>query len=439
MRKRWATIWATRGAIFLILAIAFPAQAGVYYSNEVIAELPAQWRGFLLDHRSLRALAVPPQLGLPPSPLATEYQRALAGLEKKTPLSADEQADLGALYLRLGKPARAVEVLRLAQRQHPAHFRIAANLGTAWQLHGDLDQSAEALSHAVRLAPKNLRAAEELHLKLVRARRRPTDRQSLDDLLGVRWVGPSGQWQVGQMAPAEREKLPTEALALVQRLALALPADGRLLWQLGELANATGDVRSAAAIFEGLVSEFAFTMPEVRDRRQRLRAAADALPPADRSSDAKAGHEGHLKPGFRSPRALVRRFDRASLPEPRAGQTNPLPWALLGETSIDQRSRPTFPDYLKQAAGKTVVTTGFMQTLSDQSDASVFLLLEYPVGCWFCEAPSPTGLLLIELPEGRTFPNKRGLLKVEGRLHLNADDPENFLFTLKDARISDPD
>src|SRR5436190_7405336 len=114
--------------LLLMLAAVPSAHAGLYYSGETIAELPAQWRGFLVDHRNLRALAAKPAAGLPDTPLRQEYREALARLEKKTDPTADDLADLGALYVRTGQPSKAVEVLRGAQRKYPQHFRIAANL-----------------------------------------------------------------------------------------------------------------------------------------------------------------------------------------------------------------------------------------------------------------------------------------------------------------------
>src|ERR1043166_2140037 len=96
----------------VVLFLPPPAHAGLYYSGENIAELPAQWRGFLVDHRNLRALAAKPAPGMPDTPLRQEYREALARLEKKTDLSADEFADLGALYVRTGQPGKSVELLR---------------------------------------------------------------------------------------------------------------------------------------------------------------------------------------------------------------------------------------------------------------------------------------------------------------------------------------
>src|SRR5262245_57622579 len=121
------------------LILGTDASAGLYYSGETVAELPSQWRGFLLDQRTLRTISIKPAAGQATGPARQHYLNEVDKLQtkaKKQPLSADELADLGALYVRLGDAARAVELLRRAQREHPRHFRIAANLGTAWQLVG---------------------------------------------------------------------------------------------------------------------------------------------------------------------------------------------------------------------------------------------------------------------------------------------------------------
>src|SRR4051794_26375355 len=140
--------------LFCWLLVPAPAWAGLHYSAETYAELPSRWRGFLLDQRSLRQIAVKPTPAQPAGPLRLRYEQEAARLAKlaaQRTLTADEAADLGALHLRLGDTSKAVEVLRAAQRLHPVHFRLAANLGTAWHLQGDLAQAAAALEQAVRL------------------------------------------------------------------------------------------------------------------------------------------------------------------------------------------------------------------------------------------------------------------------------------------------
>lgn len=424
----------------LLLALAGAARAGLYYSGETFAELPAQWRGFLLDQRTLRQIAVPETPKTSPSLARTHYLKETDILEQRArsvKLTADELADLGALYVRLGQYDKAVALLRQAHQDHPNHFRIVANLGTAWQLFGDLHQSAAALQQAVRLAPGKYQRAEETHLKLVRFRlRQDKNAPPLDDLFGVRYIGEGGHYEPGKFAEAEKKKLPAHAVAVTQQLALSLPADGRLLWQLAELANAHGDVKTAAAMMDGCVTQFGMSHPELRKHRQVLREAADKLPKDTLST--KMEHEAHVVGTLaaRSKRPLVSRFDMTPLPPISATEVNALPWELLAETTVDAKYRPTFAKYLKELDGKLITVTGFMQPLSEDAEASGFMFIEFPVGCWYCEMPEVTGIMYVELPAGKTATLARGLVRVTGRLHLNADDPEDFLYAIRKAKVS---
>jgi hypothetical protein len=432
------------GALLVLLTAAGGARAGLYYSGEALAELPSQWRGFLLDQRTLRNIAVKPGAGAPASPARLHYQEEAAKLDqaaRQRKLTADELADLGALYVRLGDAAKAVEVLRDAQRTYSNHFHIVANLGTAWQLQGDLDQAAACLQQAVRLAPGKLQKAEEYQLKLVRLRQRqPRDAQGLDDLFGIQFLDDAGEYHPGRLAAAVRKKLPSDAVAIAQQLALWLPADGRLLWQLAELANAHGDVKTAAAIMDGCVDQFGLRAAELRRHRQATRAAADALAKSSDADSVKTAHEGHaavLKP--RSKRPLLSKLDPAALAPISATGINPIPWALLAETTLDRQFKPTFPKYLQELDGKQVALSGFIQPLGEDLELTSFMLIEYPVGCWYCESPDMVGIVLVELPKGKTLAFTRGLVKVEGKLKLNASDPENFLYSISQAKVAEAD
>ncbi len=428
--------------VVILLAIAFlpgKACAGLYYSGEQYTALPAQWRGFLLDQQRLRGIAVAPAPGADANPLRTRYLKEANKLREKAaraPLSADEVADLGALLVRLGDAAGAVELLRPAQRTHPNHFHIAANLGTAWQIIGELGQAAECLKEAVRLAPGRDLAAEEAHLRLVRGRlRQGKGARELDDLFGVRFVGGGGAFEPGKLAEGERRKLPARAAAVAQQLALWLPADGALLWQLAELASAHGDVRSAAAMLDGCVTQFGMNNPVLREHRRHLRQAADALAAAaagDKSEHAP-GHAGSLT--FHSRRPLVSKLDLAPLPPVNATGLNSVPWEVFSETVLEKPFRPTFSKYLRELEGKQVELTGFLMPLRDEPEAGLFMLVEAPVGCWYCEQPELTGIVYVELPRGKTARFQRGLVRVVGRLTLNATDPEDFLYSVRDARI----
>jgi tetratricopeptide (TPR) repeat protein len=410
------------------LLLPTTSRAGLHYSGETPAELPAQWRGFLLDVRALRLTGVSPAAGAPLHLLREQYEDAAAKLgdtAKSRALTADESADLGALYVRLGRSAKAVEVLRAASRAHPDHYRLASNLGTAWQLQGDLAAADRVLQDAVRLAPPRWKPFEEAQLKLVRLRQKePKNTLAIDDLFGFPVVGPE-----------VRKKLPADDVAIVQQLAVWLPGDGRLLWLLAELANAHGDVRTAAALMEGVVTEYAITTPEPRERRQRYRAAADEISKLPDSEHAK--YRGDVT--FKSLRAVGRTLDAAKLPEVRPDGVNPLAWAVLAETVVEKPFRPRVHPHLSKLDGKTVALTGFMQPVSMDPTVTGFMLIEYPVGCWFCETPEPAGIVYVEVAGGKPVPVKRGRVKVEGTLKLNASDPEDFLYTVSGASVRDPD
>src|SRR5262249_53690985 len=127
------------------------------------------------------------------------------------------------------------------------------------------------------------------------------------------------------------------------------------LWLLGELCNAYGDVRSAAAALDGCVTEFALAAPDLRKRRLIYRAAADEIA---KKPDHEQ-HRGTLK--VKSSRPLVKAFDESLLPAIQDDKPNTLPWPVLTATTVSAKGVPTFAKYLEKLDGKTVTLTGFMQ------------------------------------------------------------------------------
>src|SRR5262249_60734791 len=70
-------------AAIAVLLSAGAVHAGLYYSGESYAELPSQWRGVLLDQRTLRQIAVPETPKTPASPARVRYLEEKDKLEKK--------------------------------------------------------------------------------------------------------------------------------------------------------------------------------------------------------------------------------------------------------------------------------------------------------------------------------------------------------------------
>jgi len=177
---------------------------------------------------------------------------------------------------------------------------------------------------------------------------------------------------------------------------------------------------------------------DLRSHLQTQREAADEL--AKQGDNAKTTHEGHaglIKP--RSRRPFASHLDESSLPPINEKGVTPMPWVVLAETTLDKKFTPTFAKYLKELDGKQISLSGFMQPLGEELESSTFMLIEYPVGCWYCEMPEITAIVFVELPVGKTVSVTRGLMKVTGTLKLNTTDPENFLYTISKAKVTEAD
>jgi tetratricopeptide (TPR) repeat protein len=212
--------------------------------------------------------------------------------------TALELAELGYWQWRLREPDRALNTLSRAKAVDPRSFWPLANLGTLYQARGDLQEALSHLDAASASFPspwpgdaaagKWFRAADRAQMALLRARLREaggiTGRSKppgdVDSLFPVRFIGPSGQYEAGVLADSEHAKLPADAIAVVQQLLLWFPEDTRLLWLLGELYNATGDIRAAEQVFDECIGPRRFNAPPIlSDHRRIVKAAVAALPP----------------------------------------------------------------------------------------------------------------------------------------------------------------
>jgi hypothetical protein len=182
------------------------------------------------------------------------------------------------------------------------------------------------------------------------------------------------------------------------------------------------------------VSQFGMADATLKKRRQILREAADKIAQAKLGAGHTEKHTGTL--AFRSRRPLITESLTTTLPAIDASGINPVPWELFGETGIEKPFKVSFPKYLKELDGKQIALTGFMYPLREDPDMVAFLFIESPVGCWYCEMPETTGIVYIEMPTGQTARYQRGLVRVIGRLSLNSSDPEEFLYTVRNAKVA---
>jgi hypothetical protein len=293
-----------RALTSVLLAVAIltarPARAGLYNSAEPMV-MPGrnldsrEFKGFREVLIPLRQLVASKEEELISNkgkgPLYKRYElvSALQGRDALSGLSV-EQLDVSAYLIRLAKTREAANLLRPAQFQERDNFLVLSNLATAEQLDGQMGIARDYLADALRLWPGQwsalskkrqdwlkelgwkpddfswLREVETYQLKLLRARLRekrpakelPADVDALFDEPGkLQFLGPSGKYEAGKLAPDQRARLPKNALAIVEQLLIWMPHDTRLYWLLGELFNAEGDVASAQLIFEEVAAKWA--------------------------------------------------------------------------------------------------------------------------------------------------------------------------------------
>jgi tetratricopeptide (TPR) repeat protein len=307
--------WIIAAALVVGGAGAGPARAGVYFTSGTVVrqfanpdEPDAQelwpWPGpfalFQQDLAGYRSAAA-----ITESPLGKHYRRQVKELETdeaRGTLSSEDRINLGAYYLRLGMNDKAVRLLEPKARE--GNFLLLANLATAHQLSGALDLAVRYQEQALAAWPsvyagwdKGMlnfyRKAEQYHLKLLTLRQEEAARNAgrtgplpFDNLFPrVRFVGPGAKFEVGGISPAQWGEVPPDATSLVMQMLLWTPFDDGLLWQLGELLNASGDVSGAAAVMKMVVEkppdpknpQWAVNVPdELRRHYQAVSAAAAA-------------------------------------------------------------------------------------------------------------------------------------------------------------------
>jgi hypothetical protein len=295
--------WIITAALVVGGTVAGPARAGVYCTTEPWPQ-PRPFNQFQQEWAAYRAAAAMDKKQPVPDSLGEHYVRRIEELEAEDArgmLTLEDRINLGAYHIRRGQYNEAVAVLEKAQSSR--HFMLRANLATAYELAGVPDRALLYRQLALSSWPVTYpgwdtlqvnfyRKAEQLHLTLLQLRQEEARQQpnrgglQLDKLFPrVQFVGPRGRYEAGTIAPAQWCEIPNDAAGLVMQLLLWMPFDDRLLWMLGELLNANGDVIGAAAMMKPVVNKpqdpkqpkwEAGAPPELREHYRIVSEAAEA-------------------------------------------------------------------------------------------------------------------------------------------------------------------
>ncbi len=100
---------------------------------------------------------------------AVEYVKRLETKARSNP-TLEHMNDAAVGRLLIGGYAEAIEALHQTEQKYPGKAIVAANLGTAYELSGNLDEALRWISEGVERDPREHSGSEWLHVEILKAR-----------------------------------------------------------------------------------------------------------------------------------------------------------------------------------------------------------------------------------------------------------------------------
>ena len=187
---------------------------------------------------------------------------------------ADLQArnDLAVALIRTGRTEEALPILLQIEREHPGQYETASNLGTAYELLGDVDKAHQWIEEGMKRNPKSHYGSEWVHLEILETKKRLLDQP---EWLRANRILPDNAdtpQKVGsRVADLEYQ--------LHERLSLVDPPDpivAALLFELGDLQGRLGSAERAAQVYQLALRYQPANEEQVRERLAEAQKAVDS-------------------------------------------------------------------------------------------------------------------------------------------------------------------
>jgi tetratricopeptide (TPR) repeat protein len=183
-------------------------------------------------------------------------QRELFKLDSlyKIDKSHETLSDYGVILIYLGRYDDAINVYRRIEREHPGLYATAANIGTAFELAGEIDSASYYIRQAITIDPDSHEGSEWIHLKILEAKQKMiSDPNYLDhaSILGLDFG--TAEKPVDPKTQNIHDVQTQLAFQLGERLSFVKPPDkivGQLLFDLGNMHAITTDVQTALECYE---------------------------------------------------------------------------------------------------------------------------------------------------------------------------------------------
>lgn len=194
-----------------------------------------------------------PSSGLPyyEKPDSLTLISKLSALDKlhKTNRSVETLSDYGAVLIYLGRLEEAVDLYRKIEREHPNLYATAANIGTAFELLGQIDSAHHYIRKAIAINPHSHNGSEWIHLKILDAKRKlaaDPDYLQNNSILGIDFGNGNKPVEPKHLSLADLED--QIRFQLKERMVFVKAPDlivGQLLFDLGNSCALTRDVQAA--------------------------------------------------------------------------------------------------------------------------------------------------------------------------------------------------
>ncbi|HEV3028936.1 MAG TPA: hypothetical protein VG457_15260 [Planctomycetota bacterium] len=175
-----------------------------------------------------------------------EHDRLIEGPAPQDPGSSagyKARSDYAAALVHRGESRKAVEILESVEAGHPGEYVVAANLGTAYELSGDLVQAHHWIQEGIRRNPRSHEGTEWLHLRILEARQALAQNPSWlrsHSVLGLdfgRDASPQAPRSWPKGAHDAEDVITALAYQLHERLAFVPPPDPLVGGMIADLAD----------------------------------------------------------------------------------------------------------------------------------------------------------------------------------------------------------
>jgi hypothetical protein len=206
--------------------------------------------------------------------------------EQATILSEDletgdfkQRSDYAAALIYLGRADEAITILEEVEREHPDEYIVASNLGTAYELSGDVEKALHWIRKGYELNPTSHSGSEWLHVRILEAKLElasDPDWLKTHSVLGLDFGNDAAVTLPSETilglsgAPLTMEEIISGVdYQLNERLKFVNPPDpivGDLLFDLGNLVALAEVAEKAVPLYE-FAEEYGVRDPTLTGRR----------------------------------------------------------------------------------------------------------------------------------------------------------------------------